>query len=164
VSDTFEARRQQHPKRATLVGRPRPVGWIVHQPSFNRVVVDVRHGDCEMLFVTDRPLEVPRLEESSASLVSLVEGAGVGAVEHPHPTRDFARRLNHQVVVGVHEAHRVQHPAIADRDAAESERKGLAIAIVDEDWAVVDSVGGEVIRPSWDERARVTTHLRNVAA
>jgi len=58
----------------------------------------------------------------------------------------------------------VQQPAIADRDAAESECKGLAIGVVDEDWAVVDSVGGEVIRPSRDERTRVATHLRNVAA
>ena len=61
--------------------------------------------------------------------------------------------------MGVHEAHRVEDPAIADRDATESERKGLAIGVIDKDWAVVDSVGGEVIRPSRDEWTSVTTHL-----
>jgi hypothetical protein len=58
----------------------------------------------------------------------------------------------------------MQHPAIPDRDTTESEREGLAVGVIDKDRTVVDPVGREVIRPSGDERTRVTTHLRNVAA
>src|SRR3954467_3834409 len=84
---------------------PRPVCTGLAEPGAHRVVGDVRAETLQVFLTVDHPGVEPALEQRTTAFGPLVEGTRVAAVQPVHPTRQIRdRRLEHDVVVGGHQA------------------------------------------------------------
>jgi hypothetical protein len=95
----------------------------------------------------------------AASAVLLVEGLRVAAVQHLHPGGErFARTLNDEVEVVVHEAECAHLPAEAAPDEQEEREPVEPVVVVADDPAAVDSARGDVVDPVGEQGARNAGH------
>jgi hypothetical protein len=126
----------------------------------DRVVEDVFQGLGVLLFRLDHSGPEPFAEDVVASAMTLVESAGVLAVEIAHAVGEVReRRLDDQVVVVPEQAASVQPPAVAAADVAQELDEDGAVPVVEEDRGatvplradVVVRAGGEItVRSSHD--------------
>ncbi len=128
---------------------PRPVLRLVDETGTHRILCDVSHTSEEVLFGEYVRVRVARLEERTASPVPCIELARVPAANHLHPLtqRGLGERDNEVKVIG-HETHRVHTPLVLNDDAVKSLQERLTVEVVDEDRAIVDPVGCDVVKAS----------------
>jgi hypothetical protein len=78
--------------------------------------------------------------------VPFVEGAGVGAVQVPHPVGEVRQRgLDEQVVVVTHQAAHMSPPAVAPFDPAQDVEEDDPVSIVQHDRGVVVAADPDVV-------------------
>jgi hypothetical protein len=97
--------------------------------------------------------------------VPLVEGTCVLAVQVAHAVREVGERgLDEQVVVVTEETAGVQPPAVAAADALQDPDEDLAVAVVQEDRAVVVPLRADVVVRAGFRVANRSSHAATVAA
>jgi hypothetical protein len=95
-----------------------------------------------------------------APTVTLVEGAGVGAVEVAHAVGEVrGRRLEDEVIVVAHQAARVHAPAVAALDAPEDVEEDHAILAVEGDRRAVVPGRADVVVSTGFKVATRPSHL-----
>jgi len=117
---------------------PGPVSDRVANPRAYGVLDDVAARRAEVVLAFDRPGGEAACEERPETPVTLVEGLCVAAERPLQPARQLGLRgVKDEVVVGRHQAERVNSPAVA-LDAEEDLReKRAAISVVAEHRAPV---------------------------
>jgi len=84
------------------------------EPCGNRVLADVFERGADVLVAVDDPRGEASSPQMAVAAVAEVEPLRVAAVQVLHAARELLlRRLDEQVVVGAHQAHRVHAPAVA---------------------------------------------------
>jgi hypothetical protein len=127
-------------------------------------VVDDVLDRCFVLLVRlDHLGPVAAAEDVILSLVAFVEGAGVAAVQVPHPVGEVRQRgLDEEVVVVPHQAAHVCAPAIAPFDPAQDVEENDRVAIVHDDRPVVVAADPDVVEGTRFEVAVRPSHRSTV--
>ena len=129
-----------------------------------RVVHDVVDGRLVLLVRLDHFRPVAVAEDVVLPLVALVEGAGIGAVQIPHPIGEVRQRgLDQEVVVIAHQAAHVSEPAVAPFDPAQDVEEDDPVSIVDDDRRMVVAPDPDVVVGAGGEVAMRPSHLPKVA-
>jgi len=103
-------------------------------------------------------------EDVILPFVPLVEGAGVAAVQVPHPVGEVRQRsLDKEVVVVSHQAAHVSAPAVAPFDAAQDVEEDDPVSVVQHDRRVVVAADPDVVIGTGGEVTVGPTHLPKVA-
>lgn len=130
-----------------------------------RVVDDVVDGRLVLLVRLDQPRPVAAAEDVVLSLVALVEGSGVAAVQVSHAVCEVRERsLDEQVVVIPHQAADVGAPAVAAFDPAQDVEEDDPVAVVQHDRRVIVAPDPDVVVGAGGEVAVGPTHLPNLAS
>jgi hypothetical protein len=112
-----------------------------------------------MLGLLDDHRVKPPLEDVSLPLPPPVEGLRVRAVQAPHATGEIRpRRLEHEVVVVVHEAESMEEPREAADDAGEQPQEEAPFGVVEEDSAACVPPARHMVEGSWELEAKRTRH------
>jgi hypothetical protein len=91
-----------------------------NEPVMEGIVHDVVDGRLILIVGLDHFRPVSVAEDVVLSLVAFVEGAGIGAVQIPHPVGEVPQGgLDQKVVVVAHQAAHVREPAVAPFDPAQ---------------------------------------------
>jgi len=102
------------------------------------VVDDVLDRGFVLLVRLDHLGPVAAAEDVILPLVAFVEGAGIAAVQVPHPVGEVRQRgLDEEVVVVPHQAAHVRAPAVAAFDPPEDVEEDDPVAIVHHDRRLV---------------------------
>ena len=110
------------------------------------IVDDVFDRGLVLLVRLDHPGPVAAAEDVILPLVAFVEGAGVAAVQVPHPVGEVRQRgLDEEVVVIPHQAAHVRAPAVAPFDPAEDVEEDDPVSIVHDDRSVVVAADPDVV-------------------
>jgi len=129
-----------------------------------RVVHDVVDRRLVLLVRLDHSRPVAAAEDVILSLVALVEGTGVAAVQVAHPISEARQGgLDEEVVVVAHEAAHVRAPAVAPFDPPEDVEEDDPISIVEHDRRVVVAPDPDVVVGARLEVTVGSSHLPNVA-
>jgi hypothetical protein len=89
------------------------------EPVVEGVIHDVVDRRLVLILRLDQFRPVPVAEDVVLPLVAFVEGAGIGAIQIPHPLGEVRQGgLDQQVVVVAHQAAHVREPAVAPFDPA----------------------------------------------
>jgi len=84
------------------------------EPCGDRVLADVFERGAEVLVAVDHPGREASAPQVAMATVAEIECLRIAAVQVLHAARELLlRRLDEQVVVGAHQAHRVHAPAVA---------------------------------------------------
>jgi len=103
-----------------------------------RVVDDVVDRGLVLLVRLDHFRPVAAAEDVILPLVAFVEGAGIAAVQVPHPVREVRQGgLDEEVIVVAHEAPHVSAPAVTPFDPPEDVEEDDPVSIVQHDRRVV---------------------------
>jgi hypothetical protein len=139
--------------------RPGPVGAATDEAGLHGVVEDVFDRSPEVLLRLDDSRREAVAEEVPPAPVAAVEALRVDAVEPLHPDRKvLARGLEHQVVVVVEQAERLQAPARPDGDACEQAEELATVLVAHDDRALLDAPRADVEVAVREERAERTGH------
>jgi hypothetical protein len=96
-------------------------------------------------------------------LVALVEGAGIAAVQIPHPVGEVRQRgLDEEVVVVPHQAAHVSAPAVAPFDPAQDVEEDDPVPIVQHDRRVVVAADPDVVVGAGFEVTEGSSHRSKV--
>jgi hypothetical protein len=134
------------------------------EPMVERIVHDVVDGRLVLLVRLDQFRPVAAAEDVILPLVALVEGAGVAAVQVPHPLGQIRQgRLDEEVVVVAHEAPHVSAPPVAPFDPPEDVEEDDPVSIVEHDRRVVVAPDPDVVVGARSEVPVRPTHPPNVA-
>ena len=129
-----------------------------------RIVDDVVDRRLVLVLGLDHPRPVPPPEDVILSLVALVEGAGVGAVQVPHPVGQVReRRFDEEVVVVAHQAAHVRAPAVTPFDPPQDVEEDDPVSIVENDCRIVVSPDPDVVVGTRSEVTVRPSHLPKVA-
>jgi hypothetical protein len=110
------------------------------------IVDDVFDRSLVLLVRLDHLRPVAAAEDVILPLVTLVEGAGVAAVQVAHPVGEVRERgLDEEVVVVPHEAAHVGAPAVAPFDPAQDVEEEDPVSIVQHDRRVVVAADPDVV-------------------
>ena len=128
-------------------------------------IVDNVVNRCLVLLVgLDHLRPVAAAEDVVLPLVALVECAGIGAVQIPHPVGEVGLRgLDQQVVVVTHQAAHVSAPAVAPFDPAQDVEEDDPVSIVEHDRSVVVAPDPDVVVGTRGEVTVRPSHLPKVA-
>jgi hypothetical protein len=130
------------------------VEWVVDDVLDRRVVLLVR---------LDHLRPVAAAEDVILPLVALVEGAGVTAVQVPHPVGEVReRRLDEEVVVVPHQAAHVRPPAVTPFDPAQDVEEDDPVAVVHDDRGVVVAADPDVVEGTGLEVTEGPSHRSKV--
>jgi hypothetical protein len=126
----------------------------------DRIVEDVRECVLVLLLRPDHLGLEPAPKDVVSTVVALVEGAGIAAVQVAHAVREVRfGRLDEQVVVIAQQAADVSAPSVAALDTAQDVEEDGAVGVLEEDRRqVVPARRDVVVRPG-SEVAAWTTHL-----
>jgi hypothetical protein len=103
-------------------------------------------------------------EDVILPFVPLVEGAGVAAVQVPHPVGEVRQRsLDEEVVVVPHQAAHVSAPAVAPFDPAQNVEEDDPVSVVPHDRRVVVATDPDVVVGAGAEVTVGSTHSPKVA-
>jgi hypothetical protein len=128
------------------------------------IVDDVVDRRLVLLVRLDHLRPVAAAEDVVLPLVAFVEGAGVAAVQVPHPIRKVRQgRLDEEVVVVSHQAAHVSAPAVAPFDSAQEVEEDDPVSIVEHDRGVVVAAHPDVVVSARREVTMGRSHLRKVA-
>jgi hypothetical protein len=131
----------------------------------HRIVEDVVEGRGVLLLGLDQPRPESAAEDVVFPAVTLVEGAGVLAVEVSHALRQIReRRLDEQVVVVAEETARVQAPAVTPADALQEPDEEGTVSIVEEDRRAVVAFRADVVVRAGIGMSKGSSHAATVAA
>jgi hypothetical protein len=136
----------------------------VGEPVVDGVREDVLEGLVVLLFGLDlfRPEASP--EDVVLPGVTVVEGAGVLAVEVAHPVGEVReRRLDEQVVVVAEQAAGVETPAVAPADPSQDQDEDGPVPVVAEDRLVVIAFRSDVVEGAGGEIATRSSHRREAS-
>jgi hypothetical protein len=129
-----------------------------------RIVDDVLDRRLILIVRLDHLRPVAAAEDVILPSVSLVEGAGVAAVQVPHPVVEVRQRcLDEQVVVVTHQAAHVSAPAVAPFDPAQDVEEDDPVPIVQHDRRVVVAADPDVVEGAGFEVAEGASHCPKVA-
>jgi hypothetical protein len=96
--------------------------------------------------------------------VPLVEGAGVAAVQVPHPVGEVRQwSLDEEVVVVPHQAAHVSAPAVAPFDPAQDVEEDDPVSVVQHDRRVVVATDPDVVERAGFEVTEGASHRPKVA-
>jgi hypothetical protein len=129
-----------------------------------RVVHDVVDRCLVLVVRLDHFRPVAVAEDVVLPLMAFVEGAGVGAVQIPHPigkVREWG--LDQEVIVIAHQAAHVSEPAVAPLDPAQNVEEDDPVSIVEDDRRVVVAPDPDVVVGARGEVAVGPSHLPKVA-
>ena len=130
----------------------------------DRIVEHILECGLVLLLGFDRLRPVAAPEDVILTPVPLVEGAGVAAVQVPHPISEVRQRcLDEEVVVVPHQAADVDAPAVSAFDAPEEMEEHHPVLAVDDDRCVVVPAAPDVVVAAGDEVAVGTPHRPTVA-
>jgi hypothetical protein len=116
------------------------------EPVVEGVVDDVVDGRLVLILRLDHFRPVPVAEDVVLPLVAFVEGAGIGAVQIPHPLGEVRQgSLDQEVVVVAHQAAHVREPAVAPFDPAQDVEEDDPVSIVEHDRRVVVAPDPDVV-------------------
>jgi hypothetical protein len=125
----------------------------------DRVVEDVLQRLRVLLFRLDHPGPEPFAEDVVASAVTLVEGAGVLAVEVAHAIGEVReRRLDDEVVVVAEQGASVQPPAVAAADARQELEENGTVPVVKEDRSAAVPLRADVVVRAGGELTMRSSH------
>ena len=125
----------------------------------DRVVEDVVDRVVVLLFRLDHPRPEPLPEDVVLSAVTLVEGAGVLAVQVAHAVGEVRERgLDEEVVVVAEQAAGVEAPAIVALDPAQNLEEHLPVIVVLEDRIVVVALRPDVVVGAGSEVTMCPSH------
>jgi hypothetical protein len=125
----------------------------------DRVVEDVLEGLVVLLGGLDLFRPEPSAEDVVLPAVSVVEGAGVLAVEVAHPGGEVRKRgLDEEVVVVAEEAAGVEAPAVAAADASQDLCEDRPVPVVTEDGLVVVALRSDVVIRAGGEVSTYSSH------
>jgi hypothetical protein len=128
------------------------------------IVDDVLDRGLVLLVRLDHLRPVAAAEDVILPLVPLVEGAGVGAVQVPHPVGKVRQGgLDEEVVVVPHQAADVSAPAVAPFDPAQDVEEDDPVAIVPHDRRVVVPTDPDVVVGAGGEITVGPSHRPKVA-
>jgi hypothetical protein len=129
-----------------------------------RIVHDVLDRRLVLLVRLDHLRPVAAAEDVILPFVALVEGAGVAAVQIPHPVGEVRQRgLDEQVVMVPHQAAHVSPPAVAPFDSAQDVEEDDPVSIVQHDGRVVVAADPNVVVGAGGEVAVRPSHRSKVA-
>jgi hypothetical protein len=118
------------------------------------VLDDIGDGCVIFVRVLDHLRPVAAAEEVVDASVTLVEGAGVAAVQVAHALVEVRLwSLDDQVEVIPHDAADMHAPAVAPRDSAEEVEEQGAVLVVEDDRHVVVAAGDHVVHGTGFEMA-----------
>jgi len=128
-----------------------------------RVVDDVLDRGVVLLLGFDHLRPVAAAEDVILAPVALVEGAGVGPVQVPHPLVEVRRgRLDKEVVVVAHEAPDVHPPPVAALDPPEDVEEDHPVFGVAHDRRVVVPAAPDVVTGAGGDEAVRPSHPAKV--
>jgi hypothetical protein len=134
------------------------------EPVVEWVVDDVLDRRLVLLVRLDHLRPVAAAEDVILALVALVEGAGVAAIQIPHPVGEVRERgLDEEVVVIAHQAAHVRAPAVTPFDPAQDVEEDDPVAVVDDDWGVVVAADPDVVESTGFEATEGPSHRSKVA-
>jgi hypothetical protein len=129
-----------------------------------RIVDDVVDRRLVLVVRLDHPRPVAPPEDVILPLMALVEGAGVGTVQVPHPVGQVReRRFDEEVVVVAHQAAHVRAPAVTPFDPPQDVEEDDPISIVQDDRRIVVSPDPDVVVGTRSEVTVRPSHLPKVA-
>jgi hypothetical protein len=133
------------------------------EPVVEGVVDDVLHRRLVLLVRLDHLGPVAAAEDVILPLVAFVEGAGVAAVQVPHPVGQVRQRgFDEEVVVIPHQAAHVRAPAVAPFDPAQDVEEHDPVAIVHDDRSVVVAADPDVVEGTRFEVTKRPSHRSKV--
>jgi hypothetical protein len=133
------------------------------EPVVEGVVDDVLDRGFVLLVRLDHLGPVAAAEDVILPLVAFVEGAGVAAVQVPHPVGEVRQRgLDEDVVVVPNQAAHVRAPAVAPFDPAQDVEENHPVAIVHDDRSVVVAADPDVVEGTSFEVAVRPSHRSKV--
>jgi hypothetical protein len=131
----------------------------------DRVVEDVLEGGAVLLFGLDLSRPEAAAEDVVSPSVTLVERAGVLAVEIAHSLGQVReRRFDEQVVVVAEEAAGMQAPAVPAPDAVQDPDEDRPVGVVQEDRRLVVPFRADVVVRAGGDVAVRASHAATVAA
>jgi len=134
------------------------------EPVVERVVHDVVDRRLVLVLRLDHFRPIAVAEDVVLPLVAFVEGAGIGAVQIPHPIGEVRQGgLDQEVVVIAHQAAHVSKPAVAPFDPAQDVEEDDPVSIVEDDRRVVVAPDPDVIVGTRGEVTVGPSHLLKVA-
>ena len=127
------------------------------------IVDDVVDRGLVLLVRLDHFRPVAAAEDVILPLVAFVEGAGIAAVQVPHPLREVRQwGLDEKVVVVAHEAPHVSAPAVTSFDPPEDVEKNDPVSIVEHDRRVVVAPDPDVVVSARSEVSVRASHPSKV--
>jgi hypothetical protein len=127
------------------------------------IVDDVFDRGLVLVVRLDHLRPVAAAEDVILPFVAFVEGAGVAAVQVPHPVSEVRQRgLDEEVVVVPHQAAHVRAPAVAPFDPAQDVEENDPVGIVYDDRRVVVAADPDVVEGTRFEVAARPSHRSKV--
>ena len=134
------------------------------EPVVERIVDDVVDRRLVLLVRFDHFRPVAAAEDVILPPVAFVEGAGVAAVQIPHPIGEVRERgLDEEVIVVAHEAPHVSAPAVTPFDPPEDVEEDDPVSIVEHDRRMVVAPDPDVVVGARSEETVRSSHLPKVA-
>ena len=125
-----------------------------------RIVDDVVDRRFVLLVRLDHLRPVPVAENVVLPLVALVEGAGIAAVQVPHPFGEVRKgSLDEKVVVVPHQTAHVSTPAVTTFDPAEHVEEDDPVSIVQHDRRLVVTPDPDVVVRAGGEETVGSSHF-----
>jgi hypothetical protein len=134
------------------------------EPVVEGVIHDVVDRGLVLILRLDHFRPVAAAEDVVLPLVTFVEGAGIGAVQIPHPIGEVWQwGLDQEVVVVSHQTAHVSEPAVAPFDPAQDVEEDDPVSIVEHDRSVVVAPDPDVVVGTRGEVTVGPSHLPKVA-
>jgi hypothetical protein len=134
------------------------------EPVVEGVIHDVVDRGLVLILRLDHFRPVAAAEDVVLPLVTFVEGAGIGAVQIPHPIGEVWQwGLDQEVVVVSHQTAHVSEPAVAPFDPAQDVEENDPVSIVEHDRSVVVAPDPDVVVGTRGEVTVGPSHLPKVA-
>jgi hypothetical protein len=134
------------------------------EPVVEGVIHDVVDRGLVLILRLDHFRPVAAAEDVVLPLVALVEGAGIGTVQIPHPIGEVWQwGLDQEVVVVSHQTAHVSEPAVAPFDPAQDVEEDDPVSIVEHDRSVVVAPDPDVVVGTRGEVTVGPSHLPKVA-
>jgi hypothetical protein len=134
------------------------------EPVVEGVIQDVVDRGLVLILRLDHFRPVAAAEDVVLPLVAFVEGAGIGAVQIPHPIGEVWQwGLDQEVVVVSHQTAHVSEPAVAPFDPAQDVEEDDPVSIVEHDRSVVVAPDPDVVVGTRGEVTVGPSHLPKVA-